>query len=472
MTLGTLLLLLVIVHSVILSVAVVLERRNPSAGLAWIGTLIFLPGVGVAAYWLIGRRRVRRRARWRGRTLEHRRNLAPPSPSLNRPSLPNPQQRIVMRLGARLTGGLATTGNRVRLLRDARQTYPEMIRAIQGAQKHVLLESYIFRNDGVGKDFIAALTDAAARGVQTYVLVDGVGTWRTFLSAFRELEAQGGKVAVFAPIRLPLFSDQLNFRNHRKILVVDGTVGFTGGLNIGEEYIGLDPSIGHWRDNHMCIRGPAVSYLQQVVLEDWFFATNDVLEHIEFADFNEHPGNATVQIIPSGPDLEWRSVQQVLLRAMAGAMSRIFITSPYFIPDEATLNTLVNASLSGIDVRLLVPRKSDLRLVLWAGRSYYLDLLNAGVTIYEYESGFIHAKSYVVDDWMASVGSANMDIRSFQLNFEVNAFVFDEEFAATMATQFFEDLKHAREVTVEEYQNRPFLYRFGEGVARLVSPLL
>ncbi len=472
MTLFSMVTLLLVAHGIVLSVVIVLERRNPAAGLAWIVTLLLLPGLGAALYWLFGRRKTRRRAIWRrhnlARALERPRVFVAPSALGDR----SDRMARLVQLGTRVTGSRATDSNRVTLLEDASEAYPRMLQAISTARSHVLLESYIFRTDETGRTFIEELTKAAARGVVVRVLLDGMGSLSTPTSAFSSLKSAGGQLAFFSPPHLLSIPHRINFRNHRKILVVDGCTSFTGGLNVGDEYLGLDSSIGFWRDTQLLIEGHASNYLQHVFMEDWMFATGLSDIGLPYCQDAPDDAKAVVQIIPSGPDLEWRSIHQVMLRAIGGAQERVFITSPYFIPDPATVDALCAASLAGLDVRILLPGRSDMPLVLHAGRSYYQELIQARVKLYEYSRGFIHAKTYIIDNLMASVGSANMDIRSFHLNYEVNALVYDKEFISQLDDLFIRDLADARQVTFEEVYHRPTAVRFLEGLARLASPLL
>ncbi len=461
-----------LIHGVILSVTVVLERRNPAAGLAWIVTLLLLPGLGAGLYWVFGRRNTRRRLLWRRINMPHA--LEGPRIQFQLSALGNRTDRLsrLVQLGTQMTGSKATLGNRATLLENASVAYPRMLQSINEARSHILLESYIFRNDEAGQLFTRTLAQAAKRGVVVRVLLDGVGSISTPQSMFRELEEAGGRVLFFSPPRLLTFPNRLNFRNHRKILVVDGCTSFTGGLNIGSEYLGNDASVGFWRDTHLMLEGNVSNYLQHIFLEDWMFATDDPVVDVHYCLNSPSDSGAVVQIIPSGPDLEWRSIQQVMLRAIGGAQERVYITSPYFIPDAATLDALCSAALAGLDVRVLVPGSSDLPMVLSAGRSYYQELVQARVKLYEYSKGFIHAKTYIIDDWMASVGSANMDIRSFHLNYEVNAFIYDKDFVRQLQEIFLQDLGDTRLLTHEDIYHRSLGTRFVEGLARLASPLL
>ena len=469
MTVPGVILLLLFLHSVVLAVAIVLERRSPTASLAWIITLILLPGLGVLLYWLLGRRKFKRVARWRDRA-QARLSLPPPPPPADEE--PNRQKRKLQRLVEKVTGNVPTRGNSIQLLRNASRAYPEMLQTIAEARHHVHLEMYIFRTDDTGEQFIDALLDALGRGVEVRLLLDSVGCVAVDEARLRPLREMGGRVEFFAPLRLRPLTQRLNFRNHRKILVVDGAAAFVGGLNIGDEYLGLDPSLGNWRDTNLKLQGRAANYVQQVFMEDWCYVTDEVLEGNAYFNKEDEAGEATVQILPSGPDLEWGALHQAFFRAIAGADQRVYITSPYFVPDRTMLDVLTTTALAGIDVRLVVPSRSDLPLVAAAGRTYFPELLQAGVRIFEYQAGFIHAKTVIIDDWAALLGSANMDIRSFQLNFEINAIVYDTAFVRATDEVFEMDLAHSREVTLEECRRRPLPTRFVEGLARLMSPLM
>jgi len=265
---------------------------------------------------------------------------------------------------------------------------------------------------------------------------------------------------------------RVDFRNHRKIVVVDGRIGFTGGINVGTEYLGRDPTLGKWRDTHVRLEGPAALSLQTTFAEDWFSATGDLLDTARY--FPPEPGNgdAVVGVVDSGPDRTWSPISYVYGQAIALARERVWITSPYFVPGPDLEMTLIGAALRGVDVRLLLPGISDSWLVQQAARSYYRRFLEAGVRIFEYKRGFVHAKTMVVDSWVGTVGSANMDTRSFQLNFELNAFVYGERFADELADHYRADLRHAAEVDLEQARHVRYPVRLLRSVARLLSPLL
>lgn len=464
------------------------RRRDPSATLAWLLFLVLAPVVGLVAYIVLGRTRMSRalrRSAWAEERLAGvlaRHGVMARIGAADEPGAAAPLAEVrgasLLALGTALSSTPASRCNRVRVLRDAAATYSDILSAIEAAQDHVHVQFYIVQDDAVGRALRERLAACAARGVEVRMLVDGVGSFSLPSDFWRPLEEAGGRAGAFHPVRwrfrLPARRDRVDFRNHRKVVVVDGRTGFTGGINVGREYLGLDPDIGHWRDTHLRIDGPAALSLQHAFAQDWVASTDEVLEDERyFPDVRDGVcGRATVQIIDSGPDRRWRSMALVHAQAIALATDRVWITNPYFIPSPTLLDALTAASLRGVDVRLLLPAKSDNRLVELASHSYYQDVLRAGVRVFEYGRGFLHAKTMLVDDWMGTVGSANMDLRSFNLNFELNAFVFDDEVPKTLAAQFAQDLASATEATLDRELSLGLVPRLTRGFARLLSPLL
>ena len=454
------------------------ERRQPSATLAWLLVLIFLPVLGLFLYLLIGRTRSRRIAR-RVQTSVARVDSVLREHSVfegfdeNGPPGVEPRTVTMGLLGKELASTPALDGNRAALLIDAEHTYSEIVDAIEFARDHVHVEFYVIQPDETGVALRDLLTRRAEEGIRVRVLVDALGSAALPGDFWEPLVAAGGSAAIFRPIWRFLTRlharDRIDYRNHRKIVVVDGRLGFTGGINVGREYLGLDPSIGRWRDTHVQLEGPAVLALQKVFAEDWLHATGELLQDPGYyPNFEPAPGDCIVQVLDSGPDRRWSPIAYYQNHMFALARERLWITSPYFIPSPSLEEALVSAALRGVDVRLLVPAKSDHRLVTLASSSYYPNLIEAGIRIFEYERGFVHAKTTVVDDWVASVGSANMDLRSFHLNFELNAFVYGEAFVRDLAEQFERDLEHATEL-----ERAPRVWKVVLGnVARLFSPLL
>jgi cardiolipin synthase len=459
------------------------ERRRPTATLAWILIVVFLPFLGVGLYWWLG---VRRTRRVRRRILLGKQRIAA---AVDRFDVHERVEQVagfeieartasLLRLARRLTALPPSHGNAVRLLIDARATYEAMLQAIDGARASVHVQFYTIQPDPVGVALRESLVDKARQGVEVRVLYDDVGSFALGPGFWEALTAAGGEAAAFNPVRRWWarwrHRDRLDFRNHRKLLVVDGWIAFTGGVNVGREYLGLDPEVGPWRDTHVRVEGPAALCLQEVFAGDWLTATGRSLDDRRW--FPEPlaqapPGASLVQVIDSGPETLWPPLLHIHNLALALAGVRVWLTTPYFVPGASFEEALVNAALRGVDVCLLLPEKTDWRLVGWAARSYYRPLVEAGVRVFEYQRGFVHAKTLVVDSWLATVGSANMDMRSFQLNFELTAFVLDPVFCDELADQFRRDLEGAREVTLHEVTRRDprrLLYQ----TARLLSPLL
>jgi len=370
-----------------------------------------------------------------------------------------------------------TAHNRVRLLINGENKFPEVLKALQEAKNHIHLEYYIYENDEIGRAIEKVLIRKAKEGVAVRFIYDDFGSRSIRKNLVRRLRANGVKAFPFLKVYFILFANRLNYRNHRKIIVVDGHTAFVGGINVSSRYTNNgDSQKLYWRDTHLRIDGPGVQYLQYLFLCDWNFCANDKLypDQLFFPNENTLPGKGDkiVQIAASGPDSETPAILFSILQAINLATKEILITSPYFIPGESLMDALVIASLSGISVKLLVPGVSDSTLVNFAARSYYGDLLKAGVEIYRYTKGFVHAKTLVSDGKVAIVGTANMDFRSFDLNFEVNAIVYDIETASQLRHVFYDDLKNAQKIDALEWASRSKFRQLMEKTARLVSPLL
>jgi cardiolipin synthase len=389
----------------------------------------------------------------------------------------DPRTEGLLRLGQRLVEAPASHGNGTRILVDGAATYRAMIQAIETAKDHIHVEFYIFQPDETGTALRDRLARKARAGVQVRVLVDAAGSSALPGDFWAPLREAGGKAAVFHPIgeMLARFRrrDRIDFRNHRKIVVVDGRIGFTGGINVGREYLGLDPAHGKWRDTHVRIEGPAALGLQWTFAQDWLFAADERLEAERyFPDPGARAGDSIVQVIDSGPDRTWSPIGHFYTQTIALARERVWITNPYFIPGPALEEALVTAALRGVDVRLLLPRRGDRVLVALAGGSYYKTMLQAGARIFLYDRGFVHAKTMVVDSWVGTIGSANMDTRSFHLNFELNVFVYDTEFVNELAAQFRRDLGAASELSLSLEETRGLPLRLLRAGARLLAPVL
>jgi len=457
---------------------VLIRRKEPSSTIAWILTLVFLPGLGAGLFLLFGRDRVRWPAKRkleidtivRAQVAASRDEQAAGGASML--ALASPLERAMFRVGERLSHLRATSGNKVDVLVEGETTYAAIGEAIDGARHHVHAQYYLIRNDATGAWFRDRLVAAAKRGVAVRLLMDGFGCFALGRSWRRPLHRAGVRVAEFLPMRSVLLQP-VNLRNHRKIVVIDGETAFTGGFNVGDEYKGAMPGVGEWRDVHMRIEGPAAAELQRVFFQDWAFATNEPIDpRTYFARHVPSRGDAKIAIVTSGPDTRTEAIHRMFFGAIVGATREVSLTTPYFVPTESLTVAMELAAMRGVDLKLILPGRSNHQVTFHAGRSFYTDLLKAGVDIREYQPGIVHAKTLIADSQIALVGSANMDLRSFRLNFEVHALVHDATTAIRLRETFEDDLARSRRVDLDEWDSRPWSYRVKEGAARLVSPLL
>ena len=306
------------------------------------------------------------------------------------------------------------------------------------------------------------------------ILYDDVGCWRFWFhrNFFNEMRKHNIQIEPFIPNKFPILGGKLNYRNHRKIVVIDGYIGYTGGINIGDEYLGMNKKFGYWRDTHIRVEGTSVYMLQMIFLTDWYYTTKEILLTKRFFPKIGHCGNSMVQVVASGPDSDWEAIHYAYFSAICQAKKSIYIETPYFIPDESLLKALNSAALSGVDVRIIFPKIADHKIVNTASYSYFSDILKSGGKVYLYTKGFIHSKVIIIDDKITSTGSANMDLRSFMLNFEINAFIYDKEVIDIMTKDFLEDMKNSEELKLEEFNNRSMIKKVKESIASLFSPIL
>lgn len=473
MTFWTFLTVFEITWVVAISLTIVLERRSPVATLAWIVALAWLPVVGIVVYYFFGPRRLRRRKLKRQ---EGARLVARAMRELDA-IVDDPRWTSLARLAIAAGESPPLPAREVSLYLEGDAKFDAMLAAIRAARHHVHVEYYIFEDDAVGRRVVDALVERAKQGVEVRLVLDGIGSYGLRGAVIAPIEAAGGQVAWFNPVS-GFRARWANFRTHRKIVVCDGAVAFTGGINVSKDQSAAASGKRAWRDTHLRFEGPAVRALQRVFLEDWCFASGRPPPSGDAyfprvpaigLDASEH---ALVQVISSGPDRDLYAIQQFFFGAITQAQRRLWLTTPYFVPDEATLAALVAAGLRGVDVRVLVPRSSDNILVDLAARSYYPDLVRAGVKIHEYAGRMLHAKTLVVDDELAVVGTANFDNRSFRLNFEVIVAIYDARTTGELAHAFENDLVRASPVKVRELKDKRFFERLGEATARLFSPLL
>ena len=388
------------------------------------------------------------------------------------PHVSNYHQLIYMNLVG--SNAVLTQDNVLQVFTDGTDKFEALLQDIAEAKEHIHIQYYIFKLDNLGKRIYNALIDRAKQGVKVRLLYDEMGSRSVKKRHFKELIEHGGEIEVFFPSIFPLINPRLNFRNHRKIVVIDGRIGYIGGFNVGDEYLGLNQKFGYWRDTHLRIEGSAVHPLQTRFLLDWNQASQKNRVHYSERYFPAIPlkGDTTLQIVSSGPDTEWSNIKNGYIKLISNAKKHIYIQTPYFIPDESFFDAVKIACLSGIDVRIMIPNKPDHLFVYWATYSYIGLLIEAGAKVYVYNDGFIHAKMIVVDDEVASVGTANIDNRSFKLNFEVNAFIYDKAVAYKLSEIFEQDMLKSLPLTADIYNNRSIWIKFKESLSRLLSPIL
>ncbi len=470
--LGVVILILNIIFSLSL---IFIERRDPTTTWAWLLILNILPGLGFLIYILLGQNLSRQKIFKEKTALDEnkRRKLSNLHKSESHEHDGGEKFFDLRKMNFNHSGAKYTTNNEVKVYTNGEDKFKQLIEDIRNAEKYIHVEYYIFRNDILGKAIVDELTKKAESGLEVRLLVDSMGSHSLTKKSLKKYLAAGGKFSIFFPGILPHINTRINYRNHRKIVVIDGNYGYVGGFNVGKEYINRDPKVGFWRDTHVRIEGEAVNDLNERFLLDWCYASEEEIE-----DFNEYIpdrkecGDVGIQIVTSGPDHKEEYIKNAYIKLINNAKKNVYMETPYLVPDLPILESLKISALSGVDVRIIIPGNPDHFFMQWAASSYIGELLEAGIKIYSYQNGFIHAKTIVADSTVISIGTANMDIRSFKLNFEVNAIIYDDRVATEAETQFMEDIKESKEITKEVYSNRSLTLRIKESLVRLVSPIL
>jgi cardiolipin synthase len=452
-------------------------KKEAISAIAWCLLVVFVPIFGAVFFVLFGYQSVHRPLK---RKRRHRQSFRVRNPAGRHPVHSEAERAEdaddtwegMGRLVRRLDGYPVTSGNRLTFYHEGKPAFDDMLAAIRAAEHHVHLQFFIFQYDTLGRQYLDLLTEKAKQGVEVRLLYDAMGSRRIGWWRLRKLRRAGGRYEAFLPLSLLRRRIQVNLRNHRKILVVDGKVAFTGGLNIGDEYLGKNKRLGHWRDTTLKVEGPAVESLQRIFIEDWDFAAGESLEGGAYFRADPNAGDEEVQVIQSGPDQEVKAIREVYLAAIFKARKRLWITSPYYVPDQGLRDALCLAGLIGIDVRLILPFEADHTMVHYASRYYISDLLDAGVKVYLYTNGFIHSKVWLADGEWASVGTANLDNRSLLLNFEVNCLIYDRRAVAELEEQFQRDLEESIRLEPNVFKKRPMMAKLAENFFRLFSPVL
>lgn len=454
-------------------------KRNIDNTLTWIVILVLVPPVGFILYAMFGRS-IAKNNMFRVKEKEDKviKNKILESYveiESNLDPYLDENKDIIYTL-ANSNNAHFTADNDVDIYPESNMFFNSLLEELKKAEEYINIQFYIFKDDRIGKEIIEILKEKAQAGVEVRLLYDAVGGRNLSKKAVKEMKEAGVQVANFFPSFLNIINFNINFRNHRKIVVIDGKVGFVGGFNVGDEYLGRDPKFGEWRDTHIKLTGSCVIDLSMRFLLDWRYTTKENLDLAKYftKKREKSTGNVGIQIVSSGPDItELDEIKYGYMKMIQKARDYVYIQSPYLILDKTLMETLKVACLSGVDVRIMIPSKPDHPFVYWASYSYAGELLDYGAKIYTYgEDAFLHAKTIVYDDSVASIGTANMDIRSFELNFEVNAFIYSEEKAREQRMIFERDIENSREITKEIYESRSTYIKIKESISRLLSPVL
>lgn len=471
--------LLAVVHSVLLLIVIpliLIKKRDATVAVAWCLVVLLTPLFGSLLFWIFGYNYVQRRV---SRKRTHRSRYGQFHPPTRREATRGVKQddrekslHPLAEIASSVDAFAVSHDNAVHIYHETTDAFEAILQALASATHHIHLEFYIVRGDEAGQRLFEVLLAKARQGVEVRLLYDAVGSF--FLSSrfVRPLLEAGGHVATFLPVNPFRSWIQVNLRNHRKIVVVDGAVGFTGGMNIGDEYLGKSKRFGYWRDTMVRLEGPVVAGLQRIFIEDWHFASGESADEEIYFPSIPPAGEYAVQLVESGPDQEINSIREVYFAAILAAQRRLWIASPYFVPDNGLLDALRLARRRGVDVRLLCLLRPDHLLSFYASRYYWADMLASGARVYQYARGMMHSKIVLVDDDWAMVGSANLDNRSLHLNFEANCVFYSSDLVADLARRFLQDLEQSIPLDNWTFANRPFLVRLLENACRLFSPVL
>jgi len=448
----------------------VLDDRNPFRTVSWILILMFLPIVGIILYFFFGQN-------YRRKHIINKKSFGkllrkPMAEYMAQESAPDfPEYNSLINFYKSTEQAFPYEGNRVETYTDGYSMLQSLIRELMNAKDYIHLEYYILEDDPVGRMISDVLIDRARAGVEVRIIYDDVGCWHVPHHFFEKMLESGIEVRSFLKVRFPVFTSRVNYRNHRKVVVIDGRIGFIGGMNLAVRYL-KGTSLGAWRDTHILIEGKAVHGLQTSFLLDWFFVDQTLITSSKYFKPIPNMGSSVIQIVSSAPIGPWREIMLGLTKAILCAKKYFFIQTPYFLPTETFLSAMQTAALAGVDIRLMLPARGDNNLTQFACFSYLRFILEAGVKVFFYQKGFLHSKLMVSDNLLSTVGSTNVDFRSFEHNFEVNAFIYDEDTAIKMREIFVNDQHDCTQVFLNSWMKRKKIQRASESVARLISPLL
>lgn len=461
------LIVLYILLALVLVVSLIINGVKPSKTLGWLLAIFTIPLGGILLYLMLGRnRRTKKLSRLRRKIMQKK--LQEIDPELFRHS---DKYKKLMRL-VNTNCYFPPTRNLLQPLEDGKTTADIIFNALSQAESYIHIQYYIFEEGEWANQLLELFREKVKAGVTIRMIYDGVGSYSLSKGFLKQLKAIGVQALPFLPFRFGRFLTTLNYRNHRKIIVVDGTVAFTGGMNISDKYLKGGHHLGLWQDLHLRLEGPAAVQLDAVFLSDWFMVSQEDLSHSIPALYESRQEGILTQIVSSGPDDDFPTIEQSYFSIISEAEDYVYIVNPYIIPSQEILNALQVIALSGVDTRLLISKKSDSKLVYWCVRSFFEPLLKSGIRIYLFPEGFLHSKLIVSDDDIVSIGTANIDIRSFEHNYEVNAMVYDVAFALRLKESFKNECKRSEELTYEQHLQRPLTHKLLEGIARIFAPVL
>jgi cardiolipin synthase len=454
-----------------------MEKRDISAAWAWLFVMLLLPGIGFIIYlffgWKLNQRQIFDLKAQKRLGISDMAEYQKRNPK-NKPTLDTNLENDLVQMFLNTDNAILTTKNDLKIFTDGHEKFNSLFEDLKKAKHHINIEYFTIYDDQLGKKLRKILVQKAREGVQVRVLYDLFGSKGSKQKFFKELIQAGGEVTPFMKSKLGYYSFRINFRNHRKIVVIDGSVGYIGGFNIGDQYLGRNKRFGNWRDTHLRLEGSVVLQLQSRFFMDWNASAKrqKVQFSLDYFSQSNVQNNIPMQIVSSGPENDIQKIKQGYIKMIMGAKHSIWIETPYFIPDDALMEALLIAIRSGIEVRIVIPQMPDHPFVYRATEYYVQQLLKAGARIYSYQNGFMHAKTIVVDNMITSVGSANWDIRSFKLNFEANAFMYDPKVAEQIIATIKNDLKDARELDEEYFKQQSSWKKFRQLASRLISPIL
>ena len=465
--------ILIVAYSVtIISIIgiVLSENRNPLKSLAWITVLLMFPIGGVVLYIFFGRS-IKNQHMISRRNKRRLRQSFDPSAFVKTPSCLPEHLRQLVELGRSLCDARYLPGNRIAIFHNGTDKFESLFRDIANAQKYIHLQYYIIEDDELGCRLKDCLIERAKAGVKIRVIYDHIGSRRVKTCFFRQMQEAGIEVYPFFRVAFPPFATRINWRNHRKICVIDGKIGYIGGMNVANRYVN-GGSFARWRDTHMRVSGSGVAALQYSFAVDWSFMGHELLEVTVNFEISADEDAAGMQLLTSGPTSEWSNISMLMLKAIGNAKKRVYIQTPYFLPTDSMLRALQVAALAKVDVRVMIPRYSDSAILTYASYSYVLECLRAGIKIYLYNGGMLHSKTMMIDEDFSSIGSANIDFRSFEHNFESTMFIYSRESNAELVRQFMDDLSFSERINLSAWKNRSKLQKAKESILRLLSPVL